>query len=84
MVGLKHGKPSCMMDKPIHRGFMADVAITATLPVCIKFSALSAEEHNSTNVGSGCSFLARALLPIFQICSRRHVKGYVIQLYNAG
>lgn len=75
MVGLKQGKPSCMMDKPIQRGFMADVAMTATLPVCMKLRALSTEEHNSTNVGSGCSFLARELLPIFQICSRRHVKG---------
>ena len=61
MVGLKHGKPSCMMDKPIQRGFMADVAMTATLPVCMKLSALSAEEHNSSKVGSGCSFLVRAL-----------------------
>ena len=72
---LKQGKPSCMRDKPIQRGFMAEVAMTATLPVCMKLRALSAEEHNSTNVGSGCSFFAIAVLPIFQICSRRHVKG---------
>jgi hypothetical protein len=75
MVGLMQGKPSCMMDKPIQRGFMADVAMTATLPVCMKLSALSTEEHNSTNVGSGCTFFTRALLPIFQMCSSTHVKG---------
>ena len=90
---LIHGCPSCISESPIQSGFIALVVKTETLPVCMKFSARSKHEQNSSVVGSVlyCTdevFTALAHLTLAHSTVQTHsisdVRGNVVQLYKAG